>query len=131
MMRKHAVGLAFAVCTVVSLSASAAPDDLQTATTNCNGISEPPSDQVWVYTGPGYSGTCAALIAGFYPNSTGGLGGFGLPNDTISSLKVGSGVRARLFTDALYGGSYFWFGGVGDYATMPSGWNDVASSIRV
>lgn len=129
-MRKRFVRLTLAVSMVVCLSgaASAAPDDLQTGTPCMT--TDPNIDEVFVYTGASFTGTCAKLLAGFYPNSGTATGGFGLPNDSISSIKVGSTVRARLFTDGVYGGNYFWFGG-GTWANMPSGWNDVTSSIRV
>src|SRR4029077_10116089 len=55
----------------------------------------------------------------------------GLPNDSISSLKVGAQVRARLFSDIVYGGNYYIFPGFGFYSTMPPGWNDATTSIRV
>jgi hypothetical protein len=130
-MRNRLVVLAFAVGTAISLSASAqTPDQVQTWQ-SCGGLVDPPSNQVFVYTDINFGGTCAALVAGFYPNSGIGPGTFGLPNDSISSLKVGSAVRARLFVDGVYGGTYFWFGGTGAYATLPTGWNDATSSIRV
>jgi hypothetical protein len=128
-MRRYLLGLTFVLASAVSASAYAQVDQVMTYH-SCTGA-DPASNEVYIYTNINYGGTCAALYQGFYPTSGTGTGGFGLANDSISSLKVGSSVRARLFSDAVYAGSYFWFGGFGDYASMPSGWNDVASSIRV
>jgi hypothetical protein len=94
---------------------------------SCDG-SSPAADDVYIWFDSGYHGTCAALYAGFYPYSGAVNGGFGLPNDSISSLKVGSSVRARLFKDGTYGGEYKDF--TLSTGTMPSDWNDVVSSIR-
>jgi hypothetical protein len=128
-MRRYLLGLTFVLASAISASAYAQVDQVMTYHA-CTG-SDPASNEVYIYTDINYGGSCAALYQGFYPNAGTATGGFGLPNDSISSLKVGSQVRARLFSDGVYGGSWFWFGGFGDYASMPSGWNDVASSIRV
>jgi hypothetical protein len=133
-MRRYLLGFAFILSSAASASAYAQALDTQVDVVKtyhaCTTV-EPAANEVYVYTNGNFGGTCAALYGGFYPNSGTGTGGFGLPNDSISSLKVGSSVRARLFADGIYGGSWFWFGGFGDYAVMPSGWNDVTSSIRV
>ncbi|HVV52294.1 MAG TPA: hypothetical protein VHO06_21675 [Polyangia bacterium] len=96
---------------------------------SCSG-SEPAADEVYIYVDASFGGSCAALYVGFYPLPGTGSGEFGLPNDSISSIKVGSDVRARLFADATYDGS-FTIMTSGDYSTPPTGWNDTVSSIRV
>jgi hypothetical protein len=143
MIRKYLIGVAFAACTAASFSASAqqqnlGQDQVQSASTYCStsGLSEPPSDQVWIYSDANFKGACATLYLGFYPNSGWAPGGFGLANDSISSVKIGSAVRARFFRDGVYGGDYFWQPGPYDMSGMPpgyngAGWNDVVSSIRV
>lgn len=78
-----------------------------------------------------FGGTCAALYIGFYANPGTGTGEFGLSNDDISSIKVGSGVSARTFADIEYTGSYTDFTANTNDATMPSGWDNSISSIRV
>jgi hypothetical protein len=117
--------LAFAAVAASATSASA-----QVRSAHPCGVA-PTADEVFVYEGPNFSGGCGALYVGYYPTSGWGTGGFGVNNDTISSIKVGSNVRARLFVGPTYSGNYFWFGGYGTWGSMPSGWNDVTSSIRV
>lgn len=72
----------------------------------------PGARQVSVFSGNNFTGDCAVLTlpAGMteadFPNTTSpsdanGLNGsFGLPNDSVSSIIVGSGVRAALFANA-------------------------------
>ena len=50
------------------------------------------ADQVALYVGTGYSGQCVVKGVGEYPNP----GSIGLPNDSISSLRVGVNVKATL-----------------------------------
>ncbi len=49
---------------------------------------------------PDYGGQCVLKDVGEYPNP----GAIGLPNDAISSLRVGSTVQAVLCRDDNYGG---------------------------
>jgi hypothetical protein len=130
-MRRYFLALAFAVCSGASASAYAQVDQIMTFHNCSNPSGTPANNEVYIYTAANGGGTCAALYQGFYPGPGGGAGGFGLPDNSIQSLKVGQSVRARLFSNVVYGGSWFWFGGFGIYGTMPSGWNNVASSIRV
>ena len=138
-MRHIVIGLAFIISSAVATSAHATEAAWMLNTYYPCETVDPASDEVFIYTNPNFGGSCQALHIGLYPYAgptpffmnTINNGYFGLPNDSISSLKVGSGVRARLFTNGIYGGNYFWFGGWGNYASMPSGWNDVTSSIRV
>ena len=130
-MRRHLLIFAFSVCSAASVSAYAQVDQIMTFHTCSNPNGNPADNEVYIYNAPNGGGACAALYQGYYPYSGGGAGGFGLANDSIMSLKVGQSVRARLFVDGIYSGNYFWFGGFGIYGTMPSGWNNVTSSIRV
>jgi hypothetical protein len=66
---------------------------------------EPPScnnnsAQIALFVDPNYSGQCVVKEIGEYPNP----GFIGLPNDAISSIKVGSDVRAILCENDDYGG---------------------------
>jgi len=69
---------------------------------------------------------CRVLSVGFYPTPS----TLALPNDSISSIKVGSLVRFRGFRDANYGGEvHVWPSGT-PFSAIP-GWNDSISSARV
>jgi hypothetical protein len=92
--------------------------------------SNPTSTQVYIYTEANYGGSCAAISFGFYALPGTASGEFGLPNDSISSIKVGSFARARVFADDVFAGSFTAFT-TGNYPAMPSGWDNVVSSIRV
>lgn len=101
------------------------PHAVQTATnTSCG--RDPGPNEVIVYRDSSFAGACAALVPGFYPYAANLLVG----NDAISSIKVGSGVRARVFQNQVYGGLYNIYapgsrnGGLGS-------WNDATSSMRV
>jgi hypothetical protein len=73
---------------------------LTAASTSCG--RDPGPNEVIVYKDSDFRGSCAALVPGFYPHAENLLVG----NDAISSIKVGSGVRARVFKDQVYGGDY-------------------------
>lgn len=60
----------------------------------------PNSNQVAVYVDANYSGQCVVRDIGVYPNP----GAIGLPNDSISSVKVGGNVRLRLYEHDNYQG---------------------------
>jgi hypothetical protein len=88
----------------------------------------PAHDQVLIFLDPNYSGACRMLTVGFYPTS----GTLGLPNDQISSIKVGIDVRFRAFADGVYGGSYnFYYGTPPDIYSSLGGWDNRISSARV
>jgi hypothetical protein len=91
----------------------------------------PASNEVYIYQNASFGGTCAALYVGFYANPGTGTGEFGIGNDDVSSIKVGSGVNARAFADIEYGSSFTDFTGGTSDATMPTGWDNSISSIRV
>jgi len=112
-----------------AMSASAYAFDQYGVTHRCT-TPEPADQEVFVYVNGNFGGNCVALGPGFYPDGDFSVP-YGVPNDSISSLKVGASVRARLFVDSWYGGAYYYFGGGHDYGVMPSGWNDQTSSIRV
>jgi len=106
---------------------------------SCDGRTTPDADEVFLWSDGNFMGQCAALRVGLFPwfepaadfDGTGrDRGSFGLPNDSLSSLKVGSDVRVRLFSDAIYSGSQLTKG-PGSYPLIDSGWNDVVSSLRV
>jgi hypothetical protein len=57
-------------------------------------------------------------------------------NDRISSIKVGKNAKVILFADINYKGDTITLlgtgsHGVGNFPTMPSGWNDKVSSFKV
>lgn len=87
---------------------------------------EPLANEVIVATGTGFGGHCARLTPGFYPYA----GNLVVGNDAISSIKVGSGVRARVFKDPIYSGGWNLYnsgtrsGAIGDF-------NDKITSMRV
>lgn len=126
-MRHQLLGLALATFSGVALAPSAASAQLMVSHA-CVG-STPASNEAYIWVNANYGSTCSALYIGYYPTSS----NFGLPNDSISSFKTGSGVRLRFFKDAVYTSS----GGpliepantLG--AGMIAGWNDVVSSIKV
>ena len=60
----------------------------------------PNGDQIALFLDGGYSGQCVVKGIGDYSNPS----SIGLPNDSISSLKVGSNVKATLCRDDNYGG---------------------------
>ncbi len=60
----------------------------------------PGADQVALFVDPDYNGQCVVKGVGEYPNPS----SIGLPNDAISSLKVGGSVQAVLCLDDNYGG---------------------------
>jgi hypothetical protein len=137
-MRNYVLGFTLAISGAISASAYAQTAESTALNTfHACTTTDPASNEVFIFSNGNFGGTCAALGLGLYPYS--GTthaswpndGRFGLPNDSISSLKVGSAVRARLFSDGMYGGNFTWFSGFGAFASMPSGWNDVTSSIRV
>jgi hypothetical protein len=74
------------------------PHTILTATSvDC--AKNPAANEVIVATDENFGGACAALTPGFYPHSANLVVG----NDAITSMKVGSAVRARVFTGYAYG----------------------------
>ena len=89
-------------------------------------LRNPEPNEVIVFRDGNFSGACAALLPGFYPYATSFLVG----NDAISSLKVGSNVRVRIYRDAGYAGDWTIFQPNTQMAGLGS-FDDVISSIRV
>jgi hypothetical protein len=83
-------------------------------------------NEVIVYRDADFNGPCASLGMGFYPFPQ----NFLIGNDDISSIKVGSNARLRVFRDGVYAGGWTVYnpttrsGGLGS-------WNDIISSVRV
>jgi hypothetical protein len=114
-----------------------------TARTGCNSASAPGAEEVIIYADGSFTGDCRILSVGVYPTS----GNFGLGNDTISSLKVGSNVQAQLFWDGPFAvpntptgfldyilpiswnAPDLW--NYHNFAQNYQDWNDKTSSIRV
>lgn len=101
------------------------PNKILTASEgNC--AREPGPQEVIVYRDPNFTGRCSVLRPGFYPTAD----NFVIGNDAITAIKVGTQVRARVFKDPVYSGSWAVYppetraGGIG-------GFNDKISSIRV
>ena len=104
--------------TIVRTSTTACPSDPN---------AEPADYTVWVYEHAPYFGRCKVLLPGFYPGSA----NFGIPNDSMSSIKIGAGVRVRLFEHSVYGGAYTVVTSDESYLGNIISWNDVVSSMRV
>jgi len=93
---------------------------------NPNGTPDPYT--VWVYQDAPYSGACKILLPGLYPTA----GNFGLGNDSMSAIKIGSGVRARIFEDVEYKAAWVTVTSSTSYlGDVCCGWNDTVSSMRV
>jgi len=73
-----------------------------------------------------FGGTCKVAGPGRYPN----FAAVGLPNDSLSSLKVPEGTVVTMYKDEGFRGDSMTV--TGDQRTMvPSGWNDIASSLVI
>jgi murein DD-endopeptidase MepM/ murein hydrolase activator NlpD len=90
---------------------------------SCN----PNADQIALFVDANYSGQCVVKGIGQYSNP----GAIGLPNDSISSLKVGSNVKAILCRDDNYGGGCEEFTGDDSNLGDNSIGNDQVSSVKV
>lgn len=64
----------------------------------CDANSLPGPEEALIYRHSNYRGDYRILSVGNYPNST----SFSLPNDSVSSLKVGENVRIDLFWEAWF-----------------------------
>jgi hypothetical protein len=83
--------------------------------------------EVIVFEDPNFTGRCAILLPGFYPRDFQLM----VRNDSISSIKVGQLVRARVFKDSEYNGPFTFFYASSSTPRLTSDWNDAISSIRV
>ncbi len=129
-MRYSKLGLAIAALLTLTVSRQASAQfsewhNCQTPTSTAS----PASNEVYVYADGNYGGQCAAMYIGFYPYAGNQPGGFGVPNDSISSYKIGFLARMRAFADGPFQGSSIILSS--SSPVMPTGWNDVISSIRV
>ena len=87
----------------------------------------PVAKEVVVFLDEGYAGKCAKLKIGTYP--TAAL--FKMPDNSITSFKVGSAVRVVLFQNKDFGGfSAAYANNISNLGYEPIG-NDTVSSIRV
>jgi hypothetical protein len=92
----------------------------------CGCVNLPQPNQVTVWRDSDYSGECCTLGVGNYPSSR----NFAMPNDSISSLKVGDDVRVVLFEHAQFGGREATYEAGESYASINEV-NDETSSIQV
>ena len=99
------------------------PDGGPTPPPSCN----PNADQIALFVDPNYSGQCVVKGIGEYPNP----GAIGLPNDSISSVKVGGNVKAILCRDDNYGGGCETFTSDDPDLGNNSIGNDQVSSVKV
>jgi hypothetical protein len=97
-----------------ALNAFASVSALWVMGTGCT----PGAHQVSVFASPGYGGGCVNIPTGQYADAISA----GIPNDWVSSLKVGSRVEAKLYLDTPFGG------GVCDYDSNAQA-TDVCGSI--
>lgn len=92
----------------------------------CNNPS-PNSDQIGLYADDNYCGAYKLLGVGEYPNP----GALGVSNDSISSIKVGSNVKATLCRDDNYNGGCEDFTSDDSHLGDNSIGNDSVSSAKV
>ncbi len=86
-----------------------------------------PND-AYVYANANYVAPSCLLSIGTYPTPA----NFScVPNDSISSLLVGSGVRIELGENANFVGRQAYFDGGHAYPTLPRGANDMTSAISI
>jgi hypothetical protein len=86
---------------------------------------------VVVYTDTNYSGTSAQIG---YDNAFSTMQALGLPNDSISSIRVAAFTQVTLYADNNYSGSTLFISGpadIPDFQNYSGGFNDRASSIIV
>lgn len=93
------------------------------AAATCN----PTADQVALFVDSDYRGQCVLKGVGHYPNPT----AIGLPNDAISSVKVGGNVRLSLFEHDNYQGRSSAFTGNDSNLSDNTIGNDAVSSMKV
>ncbi|WP_434427320.1 hypothetical protein [Nannocystis pusilla] len=92
----------------------------------CPCTTTPGSGQVTVWQNSNFGGQCCTLGVGDYADSA----SFRMGNDSISSLKVGPGVRAVLFEHHSFGGREATYEGGQGYAALHEV-NDKTSSIQI
>ena len=87
----------------------------------------PSSNEIALFVDPNYSGQCVIKGIGDYPNPS----SIGLPNDSISSIRVGSNVQAVLCHDDNYSGGCETFTGDDSNLSDNSIGDNQVSSVRV
>lgn len=87
-------------------------------------VAEPAERHVEVFVDYDFNGASASLPEGFTD-----IDRLGIPNDTLSAVRVPAGYRVTLFEHAHGGGRSIELDA--DTPRVPSGWNDITSSIRV
>ncbi len=91
----------------------------------------PGAEQVNIYKDDNYSGSCARLNTGYYPDSS----DFGLGNDAVTSIKVGGNAKITIYEDDDYAGySYTADTSVANLKNVAMGsgsFNDKTSSLKV
>ena len=87
---------------------------------------EPGPYQVVVFAEPGYGDPCFVIEEGYY-----NYWQMGVADNTMSSIKVGSSVRARLYRDGNFTGPQAPFEGGYGAASLPDGSDDNTSSLVV
>ncbi len=92
-----------------------------------NGNCSPGSNEIALFTDANYGGQCVVRGAGNYRNPA----AIGLPNDAISSIRVGSGALAVLCQHDNYGGTCETFTGDDPNLSDNGVGNDSASSAWV
>lgn len=91
------------------------------------GCPDPVSNDVVMFQNASFGDPCRTLYNGPYASSA----DFALPNDSISSLKVGPSVKVTLFSDSGFSGERCVLYS-GSFAALSSfGFNDRTSSIRI
>ena len=82
---------------------------------------------VTMYTDSNYNGTAVTFGIGEYNMSD--MINAGIPNDSVSSIKVPSGYKVVVYADINFGGNNTVF--TGDTTYVGSGWNDGITSFKV
>ncbi len=88
---------------------------------------DPASDQIALFVDANYDGQCVVKDIGQYPNSS----AIALPNDSISSIRVGDEVQATLCEHNDYGGICEVFSGDDPNLSDNTIGNDQVSSVSV
>src|SRR6266436_5597219 len=87
----------------------------------------PGPQQVALFTDANFAGDCRSLPVGDYPTAT----STGLPNDSVSSVRVGSGAQVRVCSDEYFAGTCVLLTANAPYlGNLPIG-NDHLTSAKV
>lgn len=97
------------------------------STPDACGTTTPATTQAILYTGPNYTGDCAILAIADY----GDFRRFGLPADSVSSVRLGSGVTVSLHRDMNFAGASSRFTGSDDIVANNNIGDNTTSSVIV